>query len=73
VVVVVANVVVVTMNVVDVGCVVGAVEVDGANGDVVVGSMPRLEHPANSISVTTRSARRICATLTPAGANQEVA
>jgi hypothetical protein len=59
-VVVVAMVVVVTVEVVDVAwAVVGTVEVVGSGADVVVGSTARLEHPADRVNVTTRRARRI--------------
>jgi hypothetical protein len=65
-------VVVTTVEVVET-TVVGALVVAGSGTDVVGGSAARPEHPANTVAVTTRRARRISATLTPAGANQEVA
>jgi hypothetical protein len=59
VVVVVASVVVGTVDVVVVAGVVGAVEVDWLGADVVLGSAARLEQAPNTVSVTTRRARRI--------------
>jgi hypothetical protein len=66
-------VVVVAMVELVVTTVVGALVGAGSGTDVVVGSAARPEHPANTVIVTTRRARRISATLTPAEANQEVA
>jgi len=66
-------VVVVTTVEVVVTIVVGGLVVEGSETDVVVGSAARPEHPANTVTVTTRRARRMGATLTPTGANQQVA
>jgi hypothetical protein len=47
------------MDVVVVAGIVGAVEVDWLGADVVLGSAARLEQAPDTVSVTTRRARRI--------------